>query len=1064
VPLQKQPVTINFSQGLSTKTDPFQIQAGQFLGLQNSVFDIGGRLTKRNGFANITNLPDANQTTLTTLNDNLIATGSNLYAFSQDTNQWLNQGLVQPVQLSTLPLVRVQTSQTSPDIAIASTGLTCLTYVDSSASYYQISDSSTGQQIVKRTALPSSAASPRAYLLGQYFIVTYLVTVSGTTHLQYVAIPTSTPTAPKSPVDIATNVATLTSGYDCIVANNNLYVSWAATSTNIDIAYLTSNLVVSSIVTVAGHTANLLSVTADNSASTPVIWITFWDSGSTNMYTMAYSQALVAILAPTMVTSGSFAEISSIATNGIITILFETINDYASPYPTSNVQTDYISGITVTQAGVLSSLTFATAATPTIAAGTTPTTILRSVGLASKPIYQFVYTLVGSPNIQVTSNILPSAGTYTLISQNTYFLVAYGDINHDLSVPSLDQPTYFLIDPTGSIYMRLAYSNGGGYAANQVLPTISFLNGTLYAPYLNNDFLSTQADGVSPGVDKSTNSGIPITAIYTQTGVNLAKFMINSTGQYSSEIAGALHLTGGQLWEYDGVRPVEHGFHVWPDNVVSATATGSGAITAGTYFYQFIYEWVDNQGNTHRSAPSIPVTQVTTTSSSTNTLYVPTLRLTYKVSPNPVRIVGYRWSVAQQIYYRFTNLASPPINNPSVDFIAITDQNSDPDILGNDILYTNGGVIEDIAAPASIASTLFKNRLFLVDAEDQNLLWYSKQVIENTPVEMSDLFTLYVAPTTGVQGSTGPVTALSAMDDKLIIFKKDAIYYLTGTGPDNTGANNDFSDPIFITAAVGCANPNSIVMQPGGLMFQSDKGIWLLGRDLSTSYIGSPVEAFNGDTVQSSNAIPGKNQVRFILDTGMTLMFDYFYNQWGTFTNVNAISSTLYQGYQTYLNKYGQVFQEAPGTYIDGSTPVLISFQTGWLSLAGLRGFERFYFLFMLGTYFSPFKLNVQLAYNFQSGAQQSIMVTPDNAAPYWGDEAVWGSGGPWGGSPEGNVFQARIFPQQQKCQTFQLTVTEIYDSTLGVAAGQGLSLSGMNAVIGVKKGFPTQKASRSFG
>jgi len=119
--LQKTPVSVNFAKGLETKSDPYQVQLGNFLALQNSVFTTTNRLTKRNGFANITTLPNTEQTTITTLNDNLLATGSNLYAFSQDTNQWLDQGVVQPVQLSTLPIVRSSTSQFSPDHATYST-------------------------------------------------------------------------------------------------------------------------------------------------------------------------------------------------------------------------------------------------------------------------------------------------------------------------------------------------------------------------------------------------------------------------------------------------------------------------------------------------------------------------------------------------------------------------------------------------------------------------------------------------------------------------------------------------------------------------------------------------------------------------------------------------------------------------------------------------------------------------------------------------------------------------------------------------------------------------------
>ncbi len=130
---------------------------------------------------------------------------------------------------------------------------------------------------------------------------------------------------------------------------------------------------------------------------------------------------------------------------------------------------------------------------------------------------------------------------------------------------------------------------------------------------------------------------------------------------------------------------------------------------------------------------------------------------------------------------------------------------------------------------------------------------------------------------------------LAPMDDKLIIFKKNAIYYLNGAGPDNTGANSQYSQPTFITSTLGCDNPNSIVTVPSGLMFQSDKGIWLLGRDLSTSYIGWDVEDFNDDEVVSALTIPDAHEVRFTMASGAILLYDYSFNQWGSFRGAPGI-------------------------------------------------------------------------------------------------------------------------------------------------------------------------------
>ncbi len=1051
--LTKQPIAINFSKGIDNKTDPFQLPIGSFQSLSNSVFTTTGRLTKRNGFTNLTRLPNTAQTTLTTLNDNLIATGSELYAYSQDTDTWLDKGVVQPVELSVKPLIRASTSQSSPDTAFASNGLCLLTYTDNSVSYYQITDSVTGQQIVSRTTLPGDATNPRVFTLGVYFIITFIITITGTPTVQYIAIPTANPSSPKAAATISSTANTINAGYDAFIFNNTMYIAWDNASTAVSIASLSNSLALSPTVNIAGASGDLISVTAD--PITNYIWVSYWSSGSTNGFSAAFSIILSNLVAPTAIITGvTITELTSIAVNGILSVFYETLNNYSYTDSISdNIRSDFISKVTVVPP--VSGTGAGTASSPII--------ILRSVGLASKPfIGSYTYTLRTAPNIEVTTITLPPILTInSFISVSIYMLSEYGSITQTNPLDNSNQPTYFLIDSTGNIYMRLAYSNAGGYAPTQVLPSVSLIGDKFYVPYLVADFLAT----VNKGPTLTSNSSAAASnAIYTQYGVNLASISLNIFGQQSSEIASALHLTGGQLWEYDGVRPVEHGFHVWPENVRVTTATGSGSIAAGTYNYVFTYEWTDNAGNLHRSAPSIPVSQVTTTSSSTNTIKVPTLRLTYKLTPNPVRIVGYRWSAAQETYYQFTSLTSPTLNNPAIDSVSFTDTLADSSILGNVILYTAGGVIENIAAPSSIDSALFDNRLFLIDAEDQNLLWYSKQVIENVPVEMSDLLTIYVAPTTGAQGSTGPMKALSAMDDKLIIFKKDAIYYINGNGPDNTGNNSTYSQPIFITSSVGSSNPNSAVLTPNGVMFQSDKGIYLLGRDLSTPYIGAPVEAYNNNTVVSAETIPGTTQVRLILDNNITLMYDYYYNEWATHTNVEAISATLYQGRHTYLNTAGQVFQETPGMYLDGSEPVLLGLTTSWINIAGVQGLERFYFANLLGTYFTPFKLNVTFSYNYNSSATESIIVTPSNYAQPYGDEALWGSGPAWGGNDSSNIFSERLFPSQQKCQSFQVTIQEVYDSSLGQAAGQGLSLTGLALIVGTKKGYRTQSAAKSFG
>lgn len=1004
--LEKQSLPINFAQGLDTKTDPLQVSPGRFLQLENSIFGTGLRMQKRNGFGQLTLLTDDVTRYLTTFNGNLLSVGTKVESYSPGSEKWTAKGPLQPVSIDTQPLIRLSTNQTQSDCVVSSNGLTCAAYTDnppSGVTYkYSIQDSTTGDTLISPTAITSThgtvTGSPRVFLLGSYFIIVFTVYNGSTYSLEYLAI-NSLNTSVTSTAQISVNYTPASSvAFDGYVNNSNLYLAWNGADGGgaIRMLYLTHTLAVSSTKVFAGKVATQVSVCADTTNNN--VYVNIYDSGSTNGFVIITDQNLNTVLTPTAtIVSESVAAITAVAHSQACTLIYEVINTYAYD---GSIRTDFLRKRSITRAGAVSASSI----------------IIRSVGLASKA---FLY------------NNVP------------YFLAAYSSPN---------QPTYFLINTSGNVVARLAYSNGGGYDLVG-LPSALINDTEVKIAYLYKDLITS--------VNKDQGLAAP-NGIYTQTGVNLATFNFISDTNSTSEIGGTLHLSGGFLWMYDGVTPVEHGFNLWPDNVEATTATTGGLMTAQQYYYQVTYEWTDNQGNTHRSAPSLPLTITTTGTTSTVTLTVPTLRLTYKIS-NPVKIVIYRWSAAQQNYYQTTSTTSPIINDTTVDYITYVDTHADSAIIGNSLIYTTGGVIEDIPAPSTSATTLYQSRLFLIDNEDKNLLWYSKQVIENTPVEMSDLFTIYVAPTTGVNGSTGPMEALSTMDDKLIVFKKDAIYYINGSGPDNTGANNQFSEPVFITATVGCSNQQSIVFMPNGLMFQSDKGIWLLGRDLSSQYIGAAVEGYTaGATVLSALSIPGTNQIRFTLDSGITLMYDYYYQQWGTFTNIPAISSTLFENVHTYINKYGQVLQETPGLYSDGGNPVTLNFKTGWINLAGLQGFERAYFFYILANYISPHKLTLSIAYDYSPSPSQVVTISPDNYSPTWGSDTLWGGGTQWGGQP--TLEQWRIFFSQQKCQAFQITLQETYDPSLGVAPGAGLTISGLNMVVGMKKGYTPLRPSRSVG
>ncbi len=528
--LQKQNLPVNFSQGLDQKTDPFQVQPGKFLTLENSVFTKGGLLQKRNGFQNLPALPDTTYTYVNTFNDNLLAIGTNVSALDISSNTWVTKGSIVPLKIETLPLVRTSSNQSQVDSVIAPNGLICTVYTNTSPSTtynYVISDSVTGQNIISTTLISTPSESPRVFLLSNYFVIVY----SESANIKYISIPINNPSSPISAVTLITNYApgALTQpAFDGIVFNNSLYVAYNATDAggSIRISYLNSFLVrqtaSTGVVVDATNEADMISLASNTFGGVNYIWVSFYLTSGTLGYTLAVDNILNVLLASTQfVAAGTLKNITSTATTNRVNIFYELSNTYSYG---ASLASNIVVTRTCTVAGVLG----------------TATNILRSVGLASKAF---------------------------LIDSTSYMLTAYS---------STYQPSYFLIDGTGKIISKLAYSNGGGYLTKG-LPSVTVTDAVAQVSYLIKDMIIAANKSQNPASN---------TPVYTQTGINLVSFDFNSEGMNASEIGGNLNISGGLLWTYDGTQVVEEGFNVYPDNVIVTTSAAGGNLADQTYYYQ----------------------------------------------------------------------------------------------------------------------------------------------------------------------------------------------------------------------------------------------------------------------------------------------------------------------------------------------------------------------------------------------------------------------------------------------------------------------------------------------
>lgn len=221
---------------------------------------------------------------------------------------------------------------------------------------------------------------------------------------------------------------------------------------------------------------------------------------------------------------------------------------------------------------------------------------------------------------------------------------------------------------------------------------------------------------------------------------------------------------------------------------------------------------------------------------------------------------------------------------------------------GQPALYTESGELENLPPPPASFIARNNNRLFVINSEDPQELWFSKFNYGNNAISFNDSLTRRL-------NGFGSIRTVSPLDDKVVLHTKASIHWFSGDGPLDTGEQDTFTDINLITSDVGCDEPDSLVQMPEGIMFKSPKGLYKLGRDLSVEYVGAPVEEYNSNSVTSATLLADKNQIRFTSSgTNPTLVYDYYLKQWSTFTNHAAADAILWKNAFTYVKSGTALF------------------------------------------------------------------------------------------------------------------------------------------------------------
>jgi len=388
--------------------------------------------------------------------------------------------------------------------------------------------------------------------------------------------------------------------------------------------------------------------------------------------------------------------------------------------------------------------------------------------------------------------------------------------------------------------------------------------------------------------------------------------------------------------------------------------TADGALTLlGLYQYRVVIEWIDGDSKRWRSAPSRVYSVQLTGANDTVTH-----QFDYTFSwMRQNQLIGGPSGVVRHIYRTVANgstfyRCTPPQGTMlASDGIATThtDTMNDGQLSTREILYTDGGVLDNDHPASCEFVRATEDRVWLAGLWDRTQLQSSKILVPGEPPQFSD---------SPAFRAVIPVdcTGLAIQDGVVVAFGASSIYAIQGAGPNDQGQGS-WDSPRCITKSTGCVNAQSILETSSGTFFESDRGIELLPRgmgepifigagvqDLSTQLLG----VSNIPVVTSAAVITSQESrtARFCIGLSKyVLVYDLDANAWGFDEypyEVVAICDTEAGAVLARLDAsggFGFLLEDGTATRDSvGNGPVEISSDViwSWVRPFGLAGWGKF--------------------------------------------------------------------------------------------------------------------------
>ena len=499
---------------------------------------------------------------------------------------------------------------------------------------------------------------------------------------------------------------------------------------------------------------------------------------------------------------------------------------------------------------------------------------------------------------------------------------------------------------------------------------------------------------------------------------------------------------------FDGLLLTEMGFLHTPE--IGATLVAStGNLTAGAYSYKAIYEWRDNSGNFWRSATSVADTVTTVAGSLQVTVSVKTLSLTSK---NNVKINLYRTVADGSIHYKLVEIT----NSKSGGYVAYTDNVADTTIESNELLYTDQGILDYIQPGSFVVGNFSLNRFFYAPRDDGNFIYYSNVLDSGAGISFTGVGEIFPYE------NDGDITAINHIQQTLVIFKENSIHLLQGDGINQQGSairNVMWGEyPVVLSKTVGCEDARSVLLTDQGLVFQDQKGIYMLSTDMNLTNFGKQVKYFD-PTIVGAYADKVKECYVFVT-TNEALVYFYKFDQWVRWTGYGGTHSTQIDNV-IYFNNVTQIVKET-STKTDLAADFTIKVVTPWFAFGKINGYQRLKKVYLLGWQNDTQNDDQPLAngdgeitllsgYNYQPAEHatdtSATDITPFDYTEYYSANGV-------ATTYDYQPLQLRWDPHKQSCSSYRLTIEATHDD---------IGFTALTFFVDGKKGGPRLGSGRKF-